>query len=75
MDQLLSHFRVGNLETSGWREARTFGMDDYEDAVVAAVGKATGFEFIVTRNVGDFARSPVPAIAPSDFLKKLAAKP
>jgi hypothetical protein len=27
-------------------------------------------DFIVTRNAGDFTKSPVPAISPADFLKR-----
>jgi predicted nucleic acid-binding protein len=41
---------------------------DFEDAVVAAVAVRVGADYIVTRNAGDFEHSPVPAIAPQDFL-------
>ena len=73
MDQVLCHFQIGNLEAAGWQNARCLPFADFEDAVVAAVAKATELVFILTRNVDDFAGSPVPAITPADFLSQLAA--
>jgi predicted nucleic acid-binding protein len=71
MDQVLRHFQIGNLEAAGWQDARRLSFADFEDAVVATVAKATESVFIITRNVGDFAGSPVPAIAPADLLSQL----
>ncbi len=73
MDQVLRHFQIGNLETADWRDARDLPLADFEDAVVATVAKVTASAFVITRNVNDFAGSPVPAIAPEDFLSRLAA--
>ena len=72
MDQVLRHFQIGNLEAAGWQQARGLQFADFEDAVVATVARATGSAFIITRNVDDFAGSPVPAITPADFLSQLA---
>ena len=72
MDRVLGHFQIGNLDAAGWQEARRLSLPDFEDAAVAAVAKATESAFIITRNVGDFARSPVPAIMPTDFLSQFA---
>jgi predicted nucleic acid-binding protein len=71
MDQVLRHFQIGNLEAAEWQEARRLPLADFEDAAVATVAKAMGSVFILTRNVGDFAGSPVPAITPADFLSQL----
>jgi predicted nucleic acid-binding protein len=71
MDQVLRHFQIGNLDAAGWQDARRLPLADFEDAVVATVAKATGSVFIITRNVDDFAGSPVPAITPADFLSQL----
>jgi hypothetical protein len=46
-------------------------MDDYEDALQAAAALAFGGGFIVTRNIADYRRSPVPAISPAEFMKKV----
>ena len=71
MDQVLRHFQIGNLEAADWQQARGLSFADFEDAVVSTVAKATASVFIITRNVDDFAGSPVPAIAPADFLSQL----
>ena len=72
MDRVMRHFEIGNLNAEGWRDARQLAMDDFEDAVVATVARTSGSDFIVTRNVDDFANSPVPAITPADFLSRFA---
>lgn len=72
MDEVLRHFQIGNIETSGWQEARSLPIADFEDAIVAVVAMATESVFIITRNVVDFAGSSVPAITPDDFLSQLA---
>ena len=73
MDQVLRHFQIGNLEAADWQQARGLSFADFEDAVVATVARATASAFIITRNVDDFAGSPVPAITPADFLSQLTA--
>lgn len=75
MDRVLRHFLIGNLDAAGWQTARRLPLADFEDAAVATVAAATGSAFIVTRNVGDFARSGVPAVTPGDFLGRLAVQP
>lgn len=45
-------------------------MSDFEDAVVDAVAERSGASHILTRNTKDFADSTVPAITPTEFLKK-----
>ena len=45
-------------------------MPDFEDAVVDAVAEWNGANYILTRNIKDFAGSSVPAITPTEFLKK-----
>lgn len=45
-------------------------MADFEDAVVDAVAERNSANYILTRNTKDFAGSAVPAITPTDFLKK-----
>lgn len=46
-------------------------MKDYEDALLACCAKSWGADCIVTRNVKDFAGSPVRALSPDDFLKTI----
>ena len=52
-------------------QARSLPFSDFEDAVVASAAQLAGCERIVTRNVADFAGSPVPAVTPEELLADL----
>lgn len=69
--RLLQHVEVAAVETRDARRALALPMTDVEDAFQAAAAFAWGAEFIITRNLPDYKRSPVPAISPSAFLKKI----
>ncbi|CAA6824092.1 MAG: Pilus assembly protein [uncultured Thiotrichaceae bacterium] len=71
VDFLLENFVVVNAESATFRNARQLAMKDFEDAVVASIAAKAGCELIVTRNVADFKRSPVPALLPEEFLERL----
>jgi len=47
-------------------------MRDFEDALQVTAAQACAAQCIVTRNVRDFKKSPVPALTPEDFLRKHA---
>ena len=70
MDKVLDHFLIGNLDSDGWRRARSLPMTDFEDAVVATVAETSGSSLVITRNTADFTHSPVPAISPLEFLSQ-----
>lgn len=72
LDGVLRHFQIGNLNAEDWQEARQLPFKDFEDAVVAIVAKKSASAFVITRNMADFAGSPVPAITPGDFLSQRA---
>lgn len=46
-------------------------MTDLEDAFQASAARAWNADYIVTRNLSDYRKSPVPAISPSGFLAKI----
>jgi len=46
-------------------------FDDLEDCIQAESAKTVQADYIVTRNVKDFAHSPVVAIPPDEFLKTI----
>jgi len=52
--------------------AKHLNMPDYEDAVIASIAFRENASYIVTRNIADYANSPVPAITPADFIAGLA---
>ena len=43
-------------------------FDDIEDSLVAAAAEGADAQAIVTRNVTDFTRSPLPVMTPTEFL-------
>jgi flavin reductase (DIM6/NTAB) family NADH-FMN oxidoreductase RutF len=53
------------------RRALASDISDFEDAVMAETALREGMDCIVTRNLPDFSRSPVPVYAPHDLLLKL----
>ncbi|MCG6658052.1 PIN domain-containing protein [Halomonas campisalis] len=65
---LLDHLTVCAVGREELERARSLGWSDFEDAVVAAVAERAGCACIVTRNVKDFADSPVNALTPQEFL-------
>jgi predicted nucleic acid-binding protein len=64
---------VGILDVTGSDCEKAFDlpMPDYEDALQAHCAKRGKMDFIVTRDEKHFSGSPVPAVSPDEFLKKL----
>ena len=56
---------VGKADILG---AMELDMPDYEDALAAQCAKRIKADYIVTRNIADFAASPVPAKEPAAFI-------
>jgi hypothetical protein len=48
-------------------------FDDLEDCIQTECAESIGADFIITRNIGDFAHSIISAILPEDLLLKLEA--
>ena len=68
VDKILAWARVATAGDSEARAARNLGLPDFEDALQAAAAAACGADWIVTRDTKGFRNSPVPTIAPEDFL-------
>ena len=67
----LEFLEVAPTSAADARYALGLPMADFEDALQAAAARACGARSIVTRNVRDFARSPVPAVTPGDALARI----
>jgi predicted nucleic acid-binding protein len=65
---LLTWTEVAGTSRIAAVRAVQMGMTDFEDALQAAAAEACRADLIITRNVADFRGSPVPALAPVDFL-------
>lgn len=68
VDWLLASFEIAPARTQEFLRARTLGMTDFEDAVVAAAAVTARCDVVVTRNVADFERAPIQAVTPEEFL-------
>jgi len=69
-DSLLPHVRTVSADSPLIIQALQWGMSDFEDALQAAAAWANGATFIISRNVKDFKLSQVPALTPSDYLRR-----
>ena len=45
-------------------------FEDFEDCLQDRCAEHAAAEYIITRNVKDFANSKIPAVLPEDFLEK-----
>lgn len=66
--QLLKLFEVAPVNRSILDLALAGEMSDFEDAVLAQAAHQAGAQAIVTRNLKDFAKSPVRAYTPRQWL-------
>lgn len=71
LNKLLALFDV--LDTAGidCRKAIPSPVSDFEDAVMIETASRAEVDCIVTRNLADFDKSPIPVYSPSEFLEKL----
>ena len=69
--ELTRFVAVATTDTTGIRYAAALPMADFEDAMQVAAARACGARHIVTRNVRDYARSPIRAVKPEEALKEL----
>ena len=59
---------VAPTDTQALHYAVELPMSDFEDAMQVAAARSCGARYIVTRNVKDFTRSPIPALTPQEAL-------
>ncbi|MDE2715839.1 MAG: PIN domain-containing protein [Chloroflexota bacterium] len=69
--ELTGFVAVATTDTEGIRYAAELPMKDFEDAMQVAAARACGARHIVTRNVQDYERSPIRAVAPQEALREL----
>ncbi len=66
--ELIEFVEVATFGTDDMKAALGFPMDDLEDAMQVAASLSFGAGLIVTRNLADYRRSAVRALAPKAFL-------
>ena len=70
---LLRFVEAAPATTEGLRKATRLEMRDFEDAMQVVAAEACGADVIATRNVRDYARSPLRAATPRTLLGELAS--
>lgn len=73
VDVLMESLNVVNVGVRECLMATHGEMLDFEDAVVAEAARSAGLDYIVTRNMADYAGSPVTPILPADYLELILA--
>ena len=68
IQKLMNLYEVAPVTRSVLDAAITSNSPDFEDAVLAEAAHQAGAQAIVTRNLKDFAKSPVRAYAPRQWL-------
>lgn len=71
LDSLMLIFSVADLKADDLKKAAAMGFKDYEDAIQSACAVRIKANYIVTRNIKDFADSRVTAIKPSELLDRI----
>lgn len=66
---LLTLLDILSIHERTLQQAIALPIKDFEDAVQCAAAVAEGLDSIVTRNVKDFANSPLPVYSPAEFVK------
>jgi predicted nucleic acid-binding protein len=69
----LSGFTILPIDKQTLLDADGLAGNDFEDNIMIAAAVAASLDAIVTRNVADFAHSPIPVWEPAELLKRLAA--
>jgi len=68
---LLAALDIAPASKATFEKAHHLGWKDFEDAVVAVMAEAEACDYIVTRDLGDFSASTIPAIPPEEALRIL----
>ena len=71
LDKLSLIFSTVDLKSDDTKKAVKLDFNDFEDALQCVAAKRIKADYIITRNVKDFIKSPVPAIKPSELLDRL----
>ena len=69
--RLIRLVEIARTDKEVLQDAFELEFKDYEDAVQCASAIAEGLDAIVTRNIKDFKKSPIPVYSPAEFLKVL----
>ena len=71
--EILGFLEVPVTDQAAARRALDLPMVDFEDALQSMCALTAHADLLVTRNTVDYRRSPVPAVTPKEFLRRVRA--
>ncbi len=71
MAKLFALFGLLDTTALDIRKAISEEISDFEDAVMVETAVRSGVDCIVTRNMKDYSKAPIPVYSPSEFIKLL----
>ena len=69
--ELLSFVKVAPTTTKDALYALDLDFRDFEDAMQVAAAKVCNAEYLITRNIKHYSKSPIPTLSPKQFLAKM----
>ena len=70
ISRLLEIYEITPSDTRSARLAKMLPVPDFEDAMQVAAADKVKANFIITRNLKDYKKSPIPAISPEEFVER-----
>jgi hypothetical protein len=70
IDRILTWAQIAPVDSSSALRARLLAFGDFEDAMQCVSAENCRADLIVTRNVKDFKKSPIPSFSPDEFLRR-----
>jgi predicted nucleic acid-binding protein len=71
LHRLISLFEIATVNRPVIERALVSKIQDFEDAVLNEAAKMAGVDFVITRNIKDFARSTLKVCDPNEFIALL----
>ncbi len=71
IEKLQLVFTVADLKADDIKKALSMNFKDFEDALQSACASRIKADYIITRNIRDFANSKVTAIKPTELLERI----
>ena len=71
LEKLSLIFTTVDLKADDLKKALDLDFKDFEDALQSIAAKRIKADYIITRNIKDFIKSPVPAIKPAELWERI----
>jgi len=72
LKNLLSVFKPATVTDNHIYQALNLDWKDFEDSVQYVVGEGFSADYIITRNIDDYASGSIPVVTPEQFIKVVA---